>query len=144
MAALEKLTRFWDTSWTPCKFNSDKCLALEEITSSLSAPITEEHAWAIVFECVKCLHSMVESKPRKVFIVTNTKQILLHQEGRVHESTFLIPENCGGDDGQENSVSKPTSSSTSTPRASTTSESKVRPILNLTNCQFNFLTSCMD
>lgn len=34
MAALEKLTRFWDTSWTPCKFNSDKCLALEEITSS--------------------------------------------------------------------------------------------------------------
>ena len=70
-----------------------------------SAPITEEHAWAIVFECVKCLHSMVESKPRKVFIVTNTKQILLHQEGRVHESTFLIPENCGGDEGQENSVS---------------------------------------
>ena len=73
-----------------------------------SAPITEEHAWAIVFECVKCLHSMVESKPRKVFIVNNTKQILLHQEGRVHESTFLAPgstENCGGDQDQENSVS---------------------------------------
>ena len=73
-----------------------------------SAPITEEHAWAIVFECVKCLHSMVESKPRKVFIVTNTKQILLHQEGRVHESTFLIPgstEKCVGDEGQGNPVS---------------------------------------
>jgi hypothetical protein len=48
---------------------------------------------------------MVERKPRKVFIVNNTKQILLHQEGRVHESTFLIPENCGGDQDQENSVS---------------------------------------
>ena len=69
-----------------------------------SAPITEEHAWAIVFECVKCLHSMVESKPRKVFIVTNTKQILLHQEGRVHESTFLIPGSTENED-QENPVS---------------------------------------
>ena len=91
MAALEKLSRFWDTSWEPCKFNADSCLTLEEITSSFSAPITEEHAWAIVFECVKCLHSMVESKPRRVFVVTNTRQILLHREGRVHESTFLIP-----------------------------------------------------
>ena len=91
MAALEKLSLIWDTSWEPCKFNADSCLTLEKITSSFSAPITEEHAWAIVFECVKCLHSMVESKPRRVFVVTNTKQILLHREGRVHESTFLIP-----------------------------------------------------
>ena len=95
MAALEKLSRFWDSSWVPCKFNADGCLTLEEITSSFSAPITEEHAWAIVFECVKSLNGLVESKPRRVFVVTNTKQILLHREGRVHESTFLIPDKSG-------------------------------------------------
>ena len=34
MAALEKLSRFWDTSWEPCKFNADSCLTLEEINLS--------------------------------------------------------------------------------------------------------------
>ena len=111
---LEKMgPRFWDTSWNgPCKFNVDGCLTLEEITSSFSAPITEEHAWAVVFECVKCLHGMLESKPlcsgsRRVFqIVSNTRQIFIHREGRVHESTFLLPEN-GGDvnENHENTTS---------------------------------------
>lgn len=91
MANKVKKLPFWDTSWTPCKLNSDSCLNLEKITSSFSAPITEEHAWAIVFECVKCLKGIfVEQKHTgPVFLVTNTEQIYLHREGRVHESTFL-------------------------------------------------------
>ena len=81
-------TKYNDTSWTPCQLTQEGCLSLAKITHDFSAPITEEHAWAVVFECVKCLSSVMEGKPR-VFVVTNTQQILLHREGRVHESTFL-------------------------------------------------------
>ncbi len=95
MASMKKPASFWDTSWTPCKLNQDSSLSLEKITSSFSAPITEEHAWAIVFECVKCLQGIVlqskqqTSRRPRVFCVTNTQQILLHRDGRVHETTFL-------------------------------------------------------
>ena len=84
------LKRFWDTSWSPCTLDQESCLNLDEITGSFSAPITEEHAWAIVFECLKCLRSVVrEAKNRRILIVSHTDQILIHREGRVHESTFL-------------------------------------------------------
>lgn len=98
---LKKCQKLWDTSWTPCKLNSECCLSLDLITSSFSAPITEEHAWAIVFECVKCLQEIVErheinkqtssQRGRKcsVFVVTSTQHIYLHRDGRIHASTFL-------------------------------------------------------
>ena len=87
---MKPLPSFWDTSWSPCQLNQEACLDLEKITSSFSAPISEEQAWAIVFECIKCLAAIVRAKVRaRVFIVTNTQQILLHRDGRVHESTFL-------------------------------------------------------
>ena len=89
------LKRFWDTSWSPCQLNADACLNLDEITGSFSAPITEEHAWAIVFECLKCLRSVVRAKnTKRVLIVSHTDQILIHREGRVHESTFLQSTSC--------------------------------------------------
>ena len=90
----KNMPSFWDTSWSPAQLNAEMCLNLEKITSSFNSPITEEHAWAIVFECVKCLKDISEnnnvsqSSKQKVFIVTNTQQIKIHREGRVHESTF--------------------------------------------------------
>ena len=86
-------TKFSDTSWTPSKLSQEGYLSLAKITNGFSAPITEEHAWAVVFECLKCLKSVMESKPSRVFIVTSTRHILLHREGRVHESTFLSDQN---------------------------------------------------
>ena len=79
--------------WKGSILDSNKCLTLKQVVSSFSAPITEEHAWAVVFECLKCLKSVMESKPSRVFIVTSTRHILLHREGRVHESTFLSDQN---------------------------------------------------
>lgn len=87
MATSKVPPKFGDTSWTPCQLSSDNCLTLQKITSNFSAPITEEHAWAIVFECVKCLQSVVDGKSR-VFAVTNTRQILLHHDGHIHAATF--------------------------------------------------------
>ena len=49
-------------SISPClKLNEDACLNLDVIIGSFSAPITEEHAWAIVFEAVKCLENLVKN-----------------------------------------------------------------------------------
>ena len=50
-------------SISPClKLNEDACLNLDVIIGSFSAPITEEHAWAIVFEAVKCLENLVKNQ----------------------------------------------------------------------------------
>ena len=49
-------------SISPClRLNDDACLNLDVIIGSFSAPITEEHAWAIVFEAVKCLENLVKN-----------------------------------------------------------------------------------
>ena len=89
MASSSSKTKFSDTSWTPCQLSQEGYLSLAKITNGFNAPISEEQAWAVVFECLKCLKSVMESKPSRVFIVTSTQHILLHREGRVHESTFL-------------------------------------------------------
>ena len=34
-------------NWTPSSLNDSNCLSLKQIVGSFSAPITEEHAWAI-------------------------------------------------------------------------------------------------
>ena len=93
MASSSSKTKFSDTSWTPCQLSQEGYLSLAKITNGFNAPISEEQAWAVVFECLKCLKSVMESKPSRVFIVTSTRHILLHREGRVHESTFLSDQN---------------------------------------------------
>ncbi len=73
--------------------NGFDCLSLESITASFSAPITEEHAFAIIYECMKTLGGVVRDAPKAVpvglSVVAGTADIMLHKEGRVHESTFL-------------------------------------------------------
>ena len=36
--------------WTGCQLDSDQCLSLEQILQSFSAPISEEHAWAVIHQ----------------------------------------------------------------------------------------------
>ena len=101
MAVSKARFKYNDTSWTPCQLTQEGYLSLEKITSGFNAPITEEHAWAVVFECVKCLKSVMATKPsRGVFLITNTQQIQIHREGRVHESTFLTDQT-GGSKGKK-------------------------------------------
>ena len=38
-------------NWTPSSLNDSNCLSLKQIVGSFSAPITEEHAWAIGKRC---------------------------------------------------------------------------------------------
>lgn len=83
-------------------FNSNSCLSLELVTQSFSGPIKEEHAWAIIFECCKCLQKVFAAyvagrqKSARVYLVTDLSQVFIHRDGRIHESTFLKPENLSG------------------------------------------------
>ncbi len=78
-------------NWTGSKLDASGCLTLRQILGSFSAPITEEHAWAIIFEAVKTLHTCLgnHSLVAKLLLVTDLNHILLHKEGYVSEGTFM-------------------------------------------------------
>ena len=86
----------------PLNLNSNSCLSLEVVTESFSGPIKEEHAWAIIFECCKCLQKVFAAyvagrqKSSRVYLVTDLSQVFIHRDGRIHESTFLKPETPSG------------------------------------------------
>jgi hypothetical protein len=82
-----------------CRSNANMnlgcCLSLETITTSFSAPITEEHAFAIIYECMRTLGNVVAGAATRstgnkgIAVVSGTADIMLHKEGRVHEATFV-------------------------------------------------------
>ena len=43
--------------WSACALDKQGCLSLEQILKSFSAPISEEHAWAIIHQVSKRLFS---------------------------------------------------------------------------------------
>lgn len=79
--------------WRPVHLNEDDSLSLEQITNSFSAPITEEHAFAIIYECCKTLKNVFQGQRSKcaVSVVSSLRDIFLHRDGRVHETTFRAP-----------------------------------------------------
>ncbi len=78
-------------NWTGSKLDASGCLTLRQILGSFSAPITEEHAWAIIFESLKTLHNCLGNPAlaSKLFTVNSLNHILIHQEGYVAENTFM-------------------------------------------------------
>ena len=47
--------------WRGCQLDSQECLSLDQILHSFSAPISEEHAWAVIhqvslYQLSHCLH----------------------------------------------------------------------------------------
>jgi len=93
-------------------------LSLEVIIGKFSSPLTEEHAWAIVYEALKCLENLLRTylvggpgeggkkksttsgqqtskggpgNRKDIHLVRDTKEIFINFDGRVHESTFLDP-----------------------------------------------------
>ena len=84
----------------------DNILSLERITDSFSAPITEEHAFAVIYECMKSLAGVLSAaattsdtfsgrqKKKKaaapaLAVVAGTADIMLRKDGTVHGSTFV-------------------------------------------------------
>merc|ERR1719419_1206221 len=81
-------------NWKGCQLDSDQCLSLEQILQSFSAPISEEHAWAVIHQALQCLSRLLDELARcdtiqLMYAVTNTKHIMINTEGKVHKNTWL-------------------------------------------------------
>ena len=75
-------------------------LSLETITERFSAPITEEHAFAVIHECMRSLARVLTAstastvtsggkRSRPLAVVAGTADIMLRRDGTVHGSTFV-------------------------------------------------------
>lgn len=80
-------------SWIGSCLDANGCLTLKQIVGSFTAPITEEHAWAIVYEVVKTLDLLLNNPSifsnQKLVSATALEHVHLHQDGLVHEATFI-------------------------------------------------------
>jgi len=84
----------WRQNWRGCQLDKEECLSLEQILQSFSAPISEEHAWAVIHQALQCLSKLLDELARcdtinLMYAVTNTNHILINTDGRVHRNTFM-------------------------------------------------------
>ena len=99
---------------------TDNVLSLETITNRFSAPITEEHAFAVIYECMKSLAKVLSAaeaaatfsgKPASfsvkaalhrspLAVVSGTADIMLRKDGTVHGSTFVETAAAVGESGK--------------------------------------------
>lgn len=75
-----------------CKLNGDECISLLNILKSFNAPISEEHVWALCYQCTKCFRNSFNQHPQRCKIVKRLEQVTIHKDGYVHPSTMLLPE----------------------------------------------------
>lgn len=78
--------------WTSSCLDSSGCLTLRQIVGSFSAPITEEHAWAVIYEAVRTLDICLSnpSMASKLNIASSLTHVRLHESGYAHDSTFIV------------------------------------------------------
>lgn len=66
-------------------------LSLGSILESFTAAISEEHAWAICYQCAKTGQAVLADPEcrKECHVVSKIDHVLLHSDGYVHEMTFL-------------------------------------------------------
>ncbi|KAJ1519989.1 hypothetical protein ONE63_004221 [Megalurothrips usitatus] len=72
-----------------CALDDNGCVSLLDILNSFNAPINEEHAWALCFQCAVCFKSAVEGDKNKCVLVDSVDQVFVSKEGTVHPKTLL-------------------------------------------------------
>lgn len=89
-----------DSKPMKCKLDADECVSLSDILISFNAPISEEHAWALCYQCAKCFKNAYTKNRDKCRLVKKLDQVLLHKEGYVHPKTIIFENEsegtCGG------------------------------------------------
>lgn len=72
-----------------CKLDENDCVSLLDILISFNAPINEEHAWALCYQCAKCFKNALHSDREKCRVVSELQHVLLHRDGQVHSNTIF-------------------------------------------------------
>ncbi|XP_076057632.1 protein spire homolog 1-like isoform X2 [Oratosquilla oratoria] len=72
-----------------CALDPNGCICLEKILASFSTPISEEQAWALCYNFVKCFNQLSAEEKSRAVTVARLKHVQLHKDGYLHESTFL-------------------------------------------------------
>lgn len=72
-----------------CKLDEEHCVALSDILISFNAPINEEHAWALCYQCAKSFKNAYSKNRDKCRLVKELHQVKLHREGYVNSKSIL-------------------------------------------------------
>ncbi|XP_063228893.1 protein spire isoform X2 [Bacillus rossius redtenbacheri] len=78
-----------DVKVSRCRLDADGCVCLRDMLLAFNSPITEQHAWALVHGCARCLKAAVESDRRSCLLVKELGHVLIHRDGHVHASTVF-------------------------------------------------------
>ncbi|KAK7874016.1 hypothetical protein R5R35_013423 [Gryllus longicercus] len=82
-----------DVKVTPrCVLDANGCLSLRDILVSFNAPINEQHAWALCYQCAKCFRGCLQTSRQthqRCFCVSELEHLLLHRDGHVHPSSVF-------------------------------------------------------
>lgn len=85
------------TNYKPllCKLDDDDCVSLINIIKSFNTPVSEEHAWALCYQCAKCFKNAFEREPHRCRVVKNLEEVRIHKDGFIHHSTIISNEETG-------------------------------------------------
>ncbi|CAH1396263.1 unnamed protein product [Nezara viridula] len=72
-----------------CSLDENHCVNLADILMSFSAPISEEHAWALCYQCAKCFRNALKTDPSRCKNVMELSDVLIHRDGHVHSNTIF-------------------------------------------------------
>uniref|UniRef100_A0A0K8SDD1 KIND domain-containing protein n=1 Tax=Lygus hesperus TaxID=30085 RepID=A0A0K8SDD1_LYGHE len=78
-----------EDSQQKCMLDENHCVSLRDILVSFNSPLTEEHAWALCYQCAKCFRNAMRTDRGKCRVVTDLSQVLIHRDGHVHSNTIF-------------------------------------------------------
>jgi len=79
--------------WHSCELDEENCLDLNQILKVFSAPITEEHAWALVHQTVEILDTILDDDQSEFYRIETARDIIINVDGSVHFNTFYLNRN---------------------------------------------------
>ena len=90
------------------QFDGQNRINLHDVIDCFKEPISEEHAWAVIYQTVKTLSLLLQDQNYQLnnhghgstgrdmlVLVSQVRHILIHQDGVVADQTFLVPKSKG-------------------------------------------------
>lgn len=74
-----------------CELDSRNVVSLADILKSFHAPISEEYAWALTYQCAKCGQSVLANDEEREIchLITQPEHLLVHKDGQIHPHSFI-------------------------------------------------------